>query len=55
MKLTFIMNAGDNIVKKYEKRYGKNCRSLKKEPTMCRSDSMLKKMIEQQEKQMAGK
>lgn len=55
MELTFVTNTGGDITKNYAKRCSKNTQSLKNLSETCRSDTVIKKMIEQQEKQMAGK
>lgn len=56
MELIFKMNIGYDITKFYEKRSAhQKKQALKNKSNMCRSDTMLKKMIEEQEKQMAGK
>ena len=54
MELLFKMNIGDDFSKRYEKKKPKN-QSSKNNMKVCRSDYMLKKMIEEQEKQMANK
>ena len=50
MNLTFVLNMGYDVGRIYS-RHRKN----RNGENMCRSENMLKKMIEQQEKQMAGK
>lgn len=56
MELTFKLNTGGNLTEIYKKRSANNQKQAQKNsPDVCRSDAMLKKMIEQQERQMAGK
>nr|WP_303181779.1 recombinase family protein [Lachnoclostridium phocaeense] len=55
MHLTFIMNIGADIEEVYNRNKLKKGPSDERPKSMCRSDTIVKKMIEQQERQMAGK